>query len=168
MRRATAAAFVLWALMSGNASAGLLTGDNVEVWLDGSLSGSGTVGAGTDIVIGGALFDFDAGAGGSFSLSATGTFPTFGASEVSLRDLDFSGPSVLVGFDNLFSQFTNTLVSFTDNTLTFKFVDGPNGGGTIISGDYLVREVGQNAVPAPATAALLGLGLLGLRRCRKA
>ena len=169
---------------SGQAQSATLTGDFVEVkYNDSSLAkynGSGSVGVGTDVTIGGGLYDFNAGAAGNqfiFSVNNgyCGVAHCGGALKLSLLNLNFSGGEKLVGFTLLYTALRGLSFTFTSTSLIFFATEGRLRRGTVISGIFLTAApppgpVDNNpVVPLPAALPLLAsaLGLfvwMGRRR----
>ena len=170
---------------SGQAQSATLTGDFVAVnYNDSSLTknnGSGIVVApGTDVTIGGAFYDFNAGVGGNqFIFSVNNRFCGVahcnGAIKLSLLNLNFSGGEKLVGFNLLSTALSGLSFTFTSTSLIFLATEGNIRRGTVISGIFLTAPSPANipaAVPIPAALPLLAAGLsamgfMGWRRKRK-
>lgn len=169
---------------SGQAQSATLTGDLVAVnYNDSSLANSnrsGIVGVGTDVTIGGGLYDFNAGAGGNqfiFSVNDRfcGVAHCNGGIKLSLLNLNFSGGEKLVGFTLLSTALSGLSFTFTSTSLIFLATERNIRRGTVISGIFLTAPPVQNipaAVPIPAALPLLAAGLsamgfMGWRRKRK-
>ena len=169
---------------SGQAQSATLTGDFVEVnYNDSRLTknnGSGSVGRGTDVTIGGAFYDFNAGAGGNqfiFSVNKRfcGVAACSGPIKISLLDLNFSGGEKLVGFTLLSKALKGLSFTFTSTSLIFLATEGTIKRGTVISGIFLTAPSPVNipaAVPIPAALPLLAagisaMGFMGWRRKQK-
>ncbi|MEP7174392.1 MAG: VPLPA-CTERM sorting domain-containing protein [Aestuariivirga sp.] len=161
---------------SGQAQSATLTGDFVAVnYNDSSLkmnNGSGIVGIGTDVTIGGGFYDFNAGAGGNqfvFSVNNRycGVARCSGAIKLSLLDLNFSGGEKLIGFTLLSTALRGLSFTFTSTSLVFFATEGYFGRNVgrsmVISGIFLTAPPPvQNipaAVPIPAALPLLGSAL---------
>lgn len=164
---------LMFLAFSGQAQSATLTGDLVAVNYNGSSftnsNRSGIVGVGTDITIGGGLYDFNAGAAGNqfiFSVNNgyCGVAHCSGPLKLSLLNLNFSGGERLVGFTLLYSALRGLSFTFTSTSLIFFATEGDLWRGTVISGIFLTeapRPV-QNipaVVPIPAALPLLGSAL---------
>ena len=131
------------------------------------VSGSGTVGAGNDIVVVSALWDVDAGADRDRLIYSTqGTFG--GIWDVSGQStMDFTLPlpagETILNASVVSSDFANTSVSWLGNVLTVVWDEGTHTDvGYVIDIDY-------GAVPVPAAALLFApAALLAARRRRAA
>ncbi|HUQ35977.1 MAG TPA: hypothetical protein VM144_06315 [Aestuariivirga sp.] len=172
---------------SGQAQSATLTGDSVAVnYNDSSLAkynGSGSVGVGTDVTIGGGIYDFNAGAGNQFIFSVNnrycGVAHCGGAIKLSLLNLNFSGGERLVGFTLLSTALRGLTFTFTSTSLIFlateRNIGRSTGRSTVISGIFLTAPPPVNipaTVPIPAALPLLAagisaMGFMGWRRKRK-
>jgi hypothetical protein len=170
---------------SSQAQSATLTGDSVAVkYNDSSLAinnGSGIVGVGTDVAIGGGFYDFNAGAGGNqfiFSVNDRycGVAHCNGAIKLSLLNLNFSGGERLVGFTLLSTALSGLSFTFTSTSLIFLATEGRLRRGTVISGIFLTAPPPVDnipaAIPIPAALPLLAagfgaMGFMGWRRKRK-
>lgn len=157
---------------SGQAQSATLTGDLVAVnYNDSGLTNSnrtGIVGVGTDVIIGGGLYDFNAGAAGNqFAFRVNdrycGVAHCSGPLKLSLLNLNFSGGEQLVGFTLLSTALKGLSFTFTSTSLIFFATEGRIRRGTVISGIFLTAPPPvQNipaAVPIPAALPLLGSAL---------
>ena len=169
---------------SGQAQSATLIGDLVAVNYNDSIltknNGSGIVGNGTDVTIGGGFFDFNAGAGGNqfnFSVSKKfcGVAHCGGAIKLSLLDLNFSGGELLIGFTLLSTALKGLSFTFTSTSLIFFATEKKLKRGTVISGIFLTAPPPVDNIPAtvpiPAALPLLAAGLsamgfMGWRRKR--
>ena len=167
MRKLLCAAAMM-ALAATSSNAATLTGDNVTVsYNGGEYVGSGVVGAGNDVQIGGGFHDLDAGVNGdvyqlSWDAGFSGLVYCDGRpATITLSNLNFSGGAVLAGFTLLTSIFANTSISIGANSVTITFTEGGGGPGVVLSGQFVTRP---NEVPLPAALPLLaaGLGALGV------
>jgi hypothetical protein len=183
--RSSICAGLMLLAFSGLAQSATLTGDSVAVnYNDSSLknsNGSGIVGAGTDVTIVNASFNFNAGAeGNKFIFSVNDTFCGVaycsGPLKLSLLDLNFSGGEKLVGFTLLSTALKKLSFTFTSTSLIFLAAEGNIGRGTVISGIFLTARPPVPNIPAvvpiPAALPLLAAGLsamgfVGWRRKRK-
>ena len=173
---------------SGQAQSATLTGDFVAVnYNDSSLAknnGSGIVGVGTDVTIGGGLYDFNAGVEGNqfiFSVKKRfcGVAHCKGPIKLSLLNLNFSGGEQLVGFTLLSKALSGLSFTFTSTSLIFLATEGKLKRGTVISGIFLTEAPppppgpvdNGPIVPLPAAFPLLGSALgifIWMGRRRKA
>jgi hypothetical protein len=153
----------LLALAPWFASASVVTGDTVTFTANPGVFGpvAALVGAGTDLTAGVFQFDFDAGAGDTFSwISSPAAGDLAGSTSITISDLDFTDGSSLVGFVLDSTLLSGVSISTTADSLTISYTSGGFvGPGTLISGRYVTRA----EVPVPATLPLVlaGLGLLG-------
>ena len=170
---------------SGQAQSATLTGDFVAVnYNDSRLTknnGSGRVGRGTDVTIGGAFYDFNAGAEGNqfiFSVNDRycGVASCDGPIKLSLLDLKFSGGEKLIGFTLLFTALSRLSFTFTSTSLVFLATEGKLMRDMVISGIFLTKPAPVPNIPAvvpiPAALPLLAagisaMGVMGWRRKRK-
>lgn len=161
---------------SGQAQSATLAGDLVTVnYNDSSLknsNGSGIVGAGKDVTIVNASYDFNSGGGGNqFIFSVNGAFCGVahcnGPIKLSLLDLNFSGGEKLVGFTLLSTALSGLTFTFTSTSLIFFATEGNIGRNlgrsTVISGIFLTARPPVPNIPAvvpiPAALPLLAAGL---------
>ena len=163
---------------AGQAQSATLTGDLVAVNYNDSIdsfdNGSGIVGVGTDVTIGGGFYDFNAGVGGNefiFSVnnSFCGVANCAGPIKLSLLNLNFSGGEQLVGFNLLSATLAGLSFTFTSTSLIFLATEGDLAPGAVISGIF---QTAPSAVPIPAALPLLAagisaMGFMGWRRKRK-
>lgn len=167
---------------SGQAQSATLTGDVAVNYNDSLLPNSnrsGIVGVGTDITIGGAFYDFNAGVGGNqfiFSVNKRfcGVAHCNGPIKLSLLNLNFSGGEKLVGFDLISTALSGLTFTFTSTSLIFLATEDTIRKGVVISGFFLTAPPLNipAAVPIPAALPLLAAGLsamgfMGWRRKRK-
>lgn len=175
---------VMLLAFSGQAQSATLTDDLVAVNYNDSIltnsNGSGIVGVGTDVTIGGGFYDFNAGVGGNqfiFSVNNRycGVAHCSGAIKLSLLNLNFSGGERLVGFDLLSTTLSGLSFTFTSTSLIFLATERRLRRGAVISGFFLTAPPPVNipaAVPIPAALPLLAagisaMGFMGWRRKRK-
>jgi len=156
---------------SGQAQSATLTGDLVAVnYNDSNFTNSnriGTVSGGTDVTIGGASYDFNAGAGNKFIFRVNDKFCGVancrGAIKLSLLDLNFSGGERLVGFTLLSTALKGLSFTFTSTSLIFVATEGKIKEGIVISGIFLTARSPVPNIPAvipiPAALPLLAAGL---------
>lgn len=167
---------------SGQAQSATLTGDLVAVnYNDSSLTknnGSGIVGVGTDVTIGGGFYDFNAGVGNQFIFRVNrrfcGVAHCNGPIKLSLLNLNFSGGEKLVGFDLLSTALSGLTFTFTSTSLIFFANEHTIRRGAVISGYFLTAPPLNipSAVPIPAALPLLAagisaMGFMSWRRKRK-
>jgi len=151
-----------------SATAATLTGDTVTVTFNNGRAQTFVVGQGSDATFGSTDFDLDGGGlGTEFLVNVARTFEIFGGGAgFTISDLNFSDGEILVGFDLTTTVFQDTVVSFTKDSLTIDFTDGPNGPDVVLAGTF-ITAVAPVPLPAGMPLALAGFGLLGLLKRRQ-
>ena len=180
MRKLLLLATAILALTSSGVQAATLNGDTIT-FTDPGGPHSVLVGAGVDFTVGAITYDFNAGSLGdqfvigiTTTTSACGLYTCSGTTTLSLSNLIFSGGQVLTGFTVLSSQLPITINTLTPTSLSLSWTEAHvTGPATFLDGQFITAPSSVSTVPLPTAlplfaSGLVGLGLLGWRRKRKA
>lgn len=163
-------------LLPSQSSAGIISGDTVDLELWSSQRGSFGVQSviaspGTDAnYFSNQLIDINFGAGNDiFTVSSTSGFTSIdgfgGFIEWRLSDLDFTGGEVLTGI-NFVQPYSNVVVqSLGPDSVTFRYNDIAIPAGTYFQAQFITSST--NVIPEPSSFlafAICGSGLLIRRR----